>query len=80
MQRQSGFHHLPQADQCPAHLQASAALEDTSLLPTPSSAIPVLLLSMRLKDMEYPFDQLGSVILMVSLPNFLTSSLLAEGW
>lgn len=81
MKRQSGFHHLPQAHQCPASLQASAALEDTLLLPTPSSAIPVLLLSMRLKHMEYPFGQVGSVILTVSPPSlFLNPSLLAEGW
>lgn len=66
-------HHLPQADKCPANLQAITILEDT-LQPC------LLLLGMTLYGIERTFGQPRTVVLAVCPPHFLPAcSLLSAG-
>lgn len=51
----------------------------TTNVPTSSSFPELLLLSMMLYDIEYPFGQLGSAILAVFFPDFLPSLLFFGG-
>jgi len=55
-------HHLPQADRCPSQSPSNGYLPQNLLL-------SVLLLSMTLYSVEYPFGQPGPAVQVVSPTN-----------
>lgn len=64
--------HLPQEDQC---------LVSWQCLPPPTTiSLVFLLLSMRLYGMEYPFDQFGSTVKVVSTQTSCSSLFYLMGW
>lgn len=76
------INHLPQADWYPISLPAADDSGRYSLptLPLYYFAIPVLLLSMTIRGIEYTLGQFGCAVLLFSLPKFLsTPSLLSKG-